>query len=86
LSEVLGNPSVMFVDVWPTSAPILVIRDPGVAEQVSKSSKLFPYSVPKSPDTDNMYEMIGGSSILRVEVCSISVLLKFLNACGLTVA
>jgi hypothetical protein len=64
----LGNPPIMLVDLRPLSLPLLVIADHEVAEQVSRASKPFPYSVLKSPTTYFLKNLTGEESILHAEV------------------
>lgn len=67
--EALGRPSVMFVDLRPIASPMLVIGDYQVAEQIVKSSALFPYSPGKEPHVwDHMVSLSGPTSILSSSV------------------
>lgn len=67
--ETLGRPSVMFVDLRPIASPLLVIGDYQVAEQIVKSSTVFPYSPPKEPQVwDHMVSLVGPTSILPSSV------------------
>ncbi|KAH8898035.1 cytochrome P450 [Thozetella sp. PMI_491] len=63
----LGSPPAMFLDLWPVSYPTLVACSHEVAEQISKASKQFPYSVPKSPGMKSFENLIGAHSILTAE-------------------
>jgi len=51
----------------PAVPPLCVILSHEVAEQFSKPSPLFRYSVPKSPTLDEFLPVTGRWSILRVE-------------------
>lgn len=64
----IGRPPVMFVDLRPVSLPLLLVSDHEIAEQISKPSKLFPLSTPKSPTWTHMLPIIGSESILGREV------------------
>jgi len=71
LSEIrkqLGMPSSFAVDIWPMNPPLLVIADHELAERISKVSKQYPYSVPKSPTVWALHHIIGPESILMAEV------------------
>ncbi|KAI3123989.1 hypothetical protein DTO039G3_9161 [Penicillium roqueforti] len=63
----LGKPALFVVDLRPVSHPICVICDHDVAEQISKSSKLFPYSPPKSHTSRWYSDMMGPLSIVLAE-------------------
>lgn len=55
----------------PISWPMLVICNNEFAEQLSKVSKRFPYSTPKSPTMRIYIHLIGPHSILLADVsCS----------------
>jgi hypothetical protein len=69
MAEELGHPPVILLDTRPIGVPILAITSHAVAEQISKPSKLFPYSVPKSNTLDELTDMIGHNSIIRIQVC-----------------
>lgn len=65
MHKALGRPPVMCVDLWPVqSLPLLVVASHDIAEQVSKPSKPFPRSTPKSPTVDLLVHLIGPSSIV----------------------
>ncbi|KAI1825848.1 cytochrome P450 [Xylaria intraflava] len=65
INEALGRPPLMFLDLWPFGPTIVVIRSHDVAEQVSRGSKQFPYSLPKMPEAfDHMVHVTGPTSIL----------------------
>ncbi|KAK4184333.1 putative sterigmatocystin biosynthesis P450 monooxygenase stcS [Podospora australis] len=64
----LGSPPIMLLDTRPIfQYPMVVISSHEVAEQVSKSSKLFPWSTPKSPTFSEFVHLIGPRSILTRE-------------------
>lgn len=69
IKEHLGNPPVYLLDVRPAQGYVLgIICSHEVAEQVTKSSRIFPYSVPKTPTMDFMEPMIGPRSVLSNQV------------------
>ncbi|KAI0107469.1 cytochrome P450 [Nemania sp. FL0031] len=63
----IGRPPVMLVDLRPINAPLLLVASHDVAEQISKPSKLFPYSTTKSPTWGHMIPIIGETSIIGKE-------------------
>ncbi|CAI7671679.1 unnamed protein product [Penicillium discolor] len=63
----LGKPALFVVDLRPVSHPMCVICDHDVAEQISKSSKLFQYSAPKSHISRSYSDMMGPLSIVLAE-------------------
>ncbi|KAI0425614.1 cytochrome P450 [Xylaria sp. FL1042] len=60
----IGRPPVMLVDLRPINPPMLLVTAHDVAEQISKPSKLFPHSTPKSPTLTYVAPIIGDTSIL----------------------
>ncbi|KAJ5211048.1 hypothetical protein N7491_010864 [Penicillium cf. griseofulvum] len=60
----LGKPALFVVDLRPLTPPMCVICDHDVAEQVSQSSKLFQYSLPKSDISRWYTDIIGSLSIV----------------------
>ncbi|KAF2652552.1 cytochrome P450 [Lophiostoma macrostomum CBS 122681] len=68
LLKSIGRPELYFVDIRPVNYPMVVIASHEIAEQVSRSSKLFPYSVTKSPTLHNSFhKLIGSQSLLTAE-------------------
>ncbi|KAK3377436.1 cytochrome P450 [Podospora didyma] len=67
MSDELGNPPFLMLDVRPAARAMLVITSHDVAEQISKSSKLFPWSVTKSPTFGPLEYIVGSRSILIKE-------------------
>ncbi|KAI1253885.1 hypothetical protein MGN70_004280 [Eutypa lata] len=57
----------MLVDLRPVNPPMVLVSDHSIAEQISKPSKLFPLSTPKSPTWTHMIPIIGTTSILGKE-------------------
>ncbi|KAI0887011.1 cytochrome P450 [Annulohypoxylon maeteangense] len=63
----LGRPPIMLVDLRPINPPMALISSHDIAEQISKPSKHFPLSTPKSPTWTHMIPLIGSTSILGRE-------------------
>ncbi|RYC57895.1 hypothetical protein CHU98_g8307 [Xylaria longipes] len=63
----LGRPPVMLVDLRPVNAPIVLVSSHDIAEQISRPTKLFPFSTTKSPTWTHMVPIIGERSILGKE-------------------
>lgn len=68
MHETLGKPPIMLVDNWPIVPPMVIVASHEVAEQISRSSKDFQYSAPKSPSVDRIMDLIGPNSILFKQV------------------
>ena len=64
----LGEPEIFMLDTIPIAPIIIVISSPSIAEQISKSSKTYPWSVPKSVTMKEMKPLIGESSISAISV------------------
>ncbi|KAL2175877.1 cytochrome P450 [Thermothelomyces heterothallicus CBS 202.75] len=64
IAKDLGSPPLMYLDLRPVSYPMVVINSHEIAEQVSRVSKLFPWSTPKSPTMWDLVRVIGPESIL----------------------
>ncbi|KAK4171682.1 putative cytochrome P450 E-class, group I [Triangularia setosa] len=62
--EAAGNPSVLLVDTRPAGYAMAVISSHEVAEQLSKATKQYPWSAPKSPTIADLVNLIGPHSIL----------------------
>lgn len=62
----LGKPPVMLFDLRPVTYPMVVVTSHEVAEQVSKPTKAFPWSLPKSPTINTIESLIGQKSILTL--------------------
>ncbi|KAK1762225.1 cytochrome p450 [Phialemonium atrogriseum] len=67
IKEALGNPSVVFLDLRPVSYLMCIINGHEVAEQISRSSKLFQWSTPKSPTLADLQRLTGPESLLNKE-------------------
>ncbi|RAL07032.1 cytochrome P450 [Aspergillus homomorphus CBS 101889] len=66
IHETLGRPPVILFDYRPICRPVLVIASHEVAEQISRSSKQFRFSVPKL-GLGFLEPVIGHTSILSAE-------------------
>ncbi|KAJ8112514.1 hypothetical protein ONZ43_g5377 [Nemania bipapillata] len=64
MHEALGRPPLMLLDNWPIVKPLAVVASHDVAEQVSQSSSLLKYSVPKAPTVERIADLFGHNSIL----------------------
>lgn len=62
----LGKPPLMIFDFRPIMYPMVVVTSHEVAEQVSRPSRAFPWSLPKSPTLGAMRPLIGKYSILTL--------------------
>ncbi|KAF2749324.1 cytochrome P450 [Sporormia fimetaria CBS 119925] len=63
-----SRPDILFLDIRPTMHAMVVISSHSIAEQVTKSTKQFPYSVTKSPTLQSgLGELIGPYSLLSSE-------------------
>ncbi|KAM5377897.1 hypothetical protein ACJZ2D_004801 [Fusarium nematophilum] len=62
--EALGRPPLLLVDMRPVSKPVALTTIHVIAEQVSKSSSLVPWSPPKTPNIVDLIHLIGPHSIL----------------------
>lgn len=60
----LGRPPLMLLDNWPIVPPMVVVANHAIAEQISKASPRFPYSLHKSPSVERLDTILGPSSIL----------------------
>ncbi|KAF7596387.1 hypothetical protein BBP40_002131 [Aspergillus hancockii] len=70
LSEIrthLGDPSAFVLDLRPVQHVLCVVCSHEVAEQVSRSSKSFPYSMTKSPTLRQFEPLLGTHSIITSE-------------------
>ncbi|OTA87750.1 hypothetical protein M434DRAFT_134106 [Hypoxylon sp. CO27-5] len=63
MHEALNRPPLMLVDFRPVNRPMILISSHEIAEQVSKASKAFPTSVPKT-DLSYLLHLTGPTSIL----------------------
>ncbi|KAI0378394.1 cytochrome P450 [Hypomontagnella monticulosa] len=63
----IGRPPIMLIDLRPINPPMALICTHDLAEQISKPTKHFPLSTPKSPTWTHMIPLIGSTSILGRE-------------------
>lgn len=68
VKETLGNPSVTFLDFRPVTYRMCIINSHDVAEQISRPSKVFPWSTPKSPTLASLVNLTGAESLLNKNV------------------
>jgi hypothetical protein len=65
--EDLGQPDLYLIDTAPIFR-MLVICSPTIAEQITKASSQYPYSVPKSWTVKDLLPLVGKTSIISSEV------------------
>lgn len=58
----------MFFDLRPVQFRLCVVGSHEVAEQISRSTKSFPYGMKKSPTMDALEPLLGPYSIITQEV------------------
>ena len=58
----------MFFDLRPVNYPMVIVNSHEVAEQISRVSKQFAWSAPKSPTMNALVRVIGRESILTRQV------------------
>lgn len=68
MAKELGNPPLMFFDLRPVSYPMVVVNSHEVAEQISRVSRQYPWSAPKSPTLGALVRLTGPESILTRQV------------------
>ncbi|KAF2104605.1 cytochrome P450 52A11 [Rhizodiscina lignyota] len=62
-----GSPPLIFLDMRPVHYNVVVIRSHIIAEQLSRVSKNYPYSTPKSPTMGDLQPIIGEHSIISAQ-------------------
>ncbi|PYH92124.1 cytochrome P450 [Aspergillus ellipticus CBS 707.79] len=67
IREHLGNPPLMFFNLRPLQRPLCVVGNHDVAEQISRSTKPFPYSMAKSPTMEQFEPLLGPHSIITAD-------------------
>ncbi|KAF2259173.1 cytochrome P450 52A12 [Lojkania enalia] len=68
MAKANGYPEVLLMDLRPVSYAMVVVCSHSVAEQISRPSRLHPYSVTKSPTLQSTYRaLIGRRSIISEE-------------------
>jgi hypothetical protein len=68
MARQLGHPPLMLLDLRPVRPPMIVVTSHEVAEQITRVSKLFPWSTPKSPTMSSLVRLTGAESILAKNV------------------
>ncbi|KAK7987043.1 hypothetical protein PG988_002031 [Apiospora saccharicola] len=64
MSQALGRPPLMFIDMRPIALPMVVVADHDIADQFTKPTPIFPTSPPKSSRSlDRLQYMLGLTSI-----------------------
>ncbi|KAK2025836.1 cytochrome P450 52A11 [Colletotrichum zoysiae] len=79
MMESIGNPPVMLFDLRPAIRPMLLIRSHEIAEQVSRQSKMWPYSAPKSDTMLPLTPLFGPKSIVMAQGSEWKDMRKHLN-------
>ncbi|KAF2198204.1 cytochrome P450 [Delitschia confertaspora ATCC 74209] len=75
-----GRPEILLADIRPINYGMLLVGSHEVADQCTRPSKLFPYSVPKSKTIDLSFRrLIGARSILTMEEHEWKILRKRFN-------
>lgn len=67
MRDALGKPPLMVVDLRPITYPMILISDPAIAEQVSRGTKAFPRSIPKSETEKHPAHLMGPKSVLTAQ-------------------
>ncbi|OCL10401.1 cytochrome P450 [Glonium stellatum] len=67
MAKAAGSPPVMLLDLRPVSYGVCIVFSHDVAEQISRPSKRFPYSTPKSPTFNEVLPIVGSHAIIRQE-------------------
>lgn len=62
----LGNPPFLFLDVRPLISPLMIIRSPEIAEQITRVSQTFKYSMPKAPPSSTIKAVMGAHSMVNM--------------------
>lgn len=68
IKENLGDPSLVLLDLRPMGHAMGIVNSHEVAEQISRASKLYPTSTPKSPTLLDLVHVTGAESLLNKEV------------------
>lgn len=64
MHKALGRPPIFFVDIRPVNRPLVIVSRHEIAEQISKASRAFPTSIPKT-DMSYFLSLTGPTSILH---------------------
>lgn len=65
-------PPVAFLDFRPFTYPMLLVTSHEVAEQISRATRAWPYSMPKSPTMKHLIPLMGRQSIVTAQVSCIT--------------
>ncbi|KAK8073003.1 cytochrome P450 [Apiospora saccharicola] len=80
MSQALGRPPLMFIDMRPIALPMVVVADHDIADQFTKPTPIFPTSPPKSSRSlDRLQYMLGLTSIFSTHGDEWKVLRKRFN-------
>ncbi|KAK8121735.1 hypothetical protein PG984_010405 [Apiospora sp. TS-2023a] len=80
MSQALGRPPLMFIDMRPIALPMVVVNDHDIADQLTKVTPIFPTSPPKSSRSlDRLQYMLGLTSIFSTHGDEWKVLRKRFN-------
>lgn len=63
-----GNPPVLLADMRPKEPPLLFILDNTIAEQITRPTKQFSTSIPKTPNMKNLSPLVGERSLVNLDV------------------
>ncbi|KAF1950714.1 cytochrome P450 [Byssothecium circinans] len=75
-----GYPQFNFYDIRPfTPSPMVVVASHDIAEQITKVSKIHPWSVTKSPTMSELFDLIGPKSMLSADGLTWKTLRKRFN-------
>ena len=76
-----GHPEIVFLDLRPVNWGMSIIASNEVAEQITRTSKMYPISVTKSPTMGALLPLIGKRSIFVAEVCA-AIKKTLTSSCG----
>ncbi|KAK2602743.1 hypothetical protein N8I77_009251 [Diaporthe amygdali] len=62
-----GSPPVFLVDLRPREPPLLFITDHDVADQITRATKKFSTSIPKTPNMKNLSPLVGERSLVNLD-------------------
>lgn len=69
MHEAAGRPPIFLIDNWPIIPAMTVVANHEVAEQITRPTAHFPYSLIKSPSVERLSAIIGPKSIFFKNVC-----------------
>ncbi|KAL0938151.1 cytochrome P450 52A11 [Colletotrichum truncatum] len=64
ICESMGNPPVLLLDFRPLNSPVLLVRSHEISEQITRQSKMWPYSTPKADTAQYLTPLIGENSMI----------------------